>query len=380
MKHLKKIKVSLQNIINLISEIQINHEIVPIALDSFNINIFIEFKPKEDFFKIKINKNLNINFSTDLSYFLSDFPNLNMILLENKKDNIIETQKKLKINTELKKIEKILFKKIQKLHPDIPPLDNIICDLLYSNYNIKSNELRYIDNLKKDFQTVSEKNNKKSFENILKNIKKITEELNIIILRKKKIEEQNNNLKKLRMKIINKLEDTIFEKLYDKLFPIRQSEEDKKIYKQCIKLSWIEPNHLFEKKKYLIHKDFFTDIIYLMRQTDIERAPKKKIKALNQLILYVNNIIALNEGNNEYGTEELTPFLLYAIIKAKPIKMYSNLEYIKLYVENIYLFPNFLLINGIVDQLLKDKYKLYNISHYDIINKSNEALQNYIDV
>jgi hypothetical protein len=78
------------------------------------------------------------------------------------------------------------------------------------------------------------------------------------------------------MKIINKLEDTIFEKLYDKLFPIRQSEEDKKIYKQCIKLSWIEPNHLFEKKKYLIHKDFFTDIIYLMRQTDIERAPKKR--------------------------------------------------------------------------------------------------------
>ena len=60
--------------------------------------------------------------------------------------------------------------------------------------------------------------------------------------------------------------------------------------------------------------------------------------------------------------------------------MYSNLEYIKLYVENIYLFPNFLLINGIVDQLLKDKYKIYNISHYDIIKKSNEALQNYIDV
>ena len=380
MKNLKKIKFSLQNIINLISEIQINHEIVPISLDSFNINIFIEFKPKEDFFKIKINKNLNIHFSTDLSYFLSDFPNLNMILLENKKDNIIETQKKLKINTELKKIEKILFKKIKKLHPDIPPLDNIICDLLYSNYNIKSNELGYIDNLNKDFQTLSEKNNKKSFENILKNIKKITEELNIIILRKKKIEEQNNHLKKLRMKIINKLEDTIFEKLYDKLFPIRQSEEDKKLYKQCIKLSWIEPNHLFEKKKYLIHKDFFTDIIHLMRQTDIERAPKKKIKALNQLVLYVKNIIALNEGNYEYGTEELTPFLLYAIIKAKPIKMYSNLEYIKLYVENIYLFPNFLLINGIVDQLLKDKYKIYNISHYDIIKKSNEALQNYIDV
>ena len=50
-----------------------------------------------------------------------------------------------------------------------------------------------------------------------------------------------------------------------------------------------------------------------MRQTDIERAPKKKIKALNKVAVYVKNIIAFNEGNTQSGADEFTPFLLYAI-------------------------------------------------------------------
>ena len=391
MKNLKKIKVYLQNLINLIYEIQINHEILPISLTPFKLYIKVEFNPTDGFFEINKSayqitkklhdKDLFVSYSIDLSSFLSTFPNLNKILLDYKMVKVIEIQKNLEINKKIQFLGDIVFEIIQKAHPNIPPIDNIICDLLVKNMNVKQNELSNLEKLKKEIQTSSDEEKlKMSFGSIQKRIKIISNDLNKVITREKEIKEENNNLNAFRLKIKNKLEDSIFEKLYDKLFPIRQSQEDKVIYKQCFKLSWIEPKHVFQKKKYLIHKDFFTDIIDLMRQTDIERAPKKKIEALNKLALYVKNIIAFNEGNNQSGAEEFTPFLLYAIIKAKPIKMYSNLEYIKVYVENPFQFPVFGTVDGIVKQLFDDKYRLCNISEEDIKKKCDEALENYIDV
>ena len=124
--------------------------------------------------------------------------------------------------------------------------------------NVKQNELSNLEKLKKEIQTSSDEEKlKMSFGSIQKRIKIISNDLNKVITREKEIKEENNNLNAFRLKIKNKLEDSIFEKLYDKLFPIRQSQEDKVIYKQCFKLSWIEPKHVFQKKKYLIHKDFY---------------------------------------------------------------------------------------------------------------------------
>ena len=47
---------------------------------------------------------------------------------------------------------------------------------------------------------------------------------------------------------MDEIEDYIFTKLYDKIFPKQQSIKDFEIFRQCIKLSWITIDLLSEKK------------------------------------------------------------------------------------------------------------------------------------
>ena len=101
---------------------------------------------------------------------------------------------------------------------------------------------------------------------------------------------------------------------------------------------------------------------------------------MNKLVDYILNIIAFNEGK-EYssGKEEVTPFLFYVIIKAKPIKLFSNLRYMKLYGENIES-SYYNTIYGIVYQLMTGQYKFYNISKEEIKQKCAMALSKYSNI
>ena len=190
----------------------------------------------------------------------------------------------------------------------------------------------------------------------------------------------NEEILNFRKKMNEKLINFIYEKLYEKIFPKIQCQQDKKIYKKCIELSWIELIHLFENKKYIIHKDFYIDIIKYTKQIDLERAPLKKYNAINKLVNYILNIIYFNEGN-EYsiGKDEITPFLLFAIIKSKPIQMFSNLEYINLYGGKIDS-SSYNTIFGIVMQLIKEEYKFYNISKEEVKRKCENELSKYYNL
>ena len=70
MKNLKKIKVYLQNLINLIYEIQINHEILPISLTPFKLYIKVEFNPTDGFFEINQLIKLLKNYMIKIYLFL----------------------------------------------------------------------------------------------------------------------------------------------------------------------------------------------------------------------------------------------------------------------------------------------------------------------
>ena len=72
--------------------------------------------------------------------------------------------------------------------------------------------------------------------NILKEIK------NIII------DNKDFNIGKGQTNICDEIEDYIFTKIYDKVFPKQQSIKDFEIFRQCIKLSWITIDLLSEKK------------------------------------------------------------------------------------------------------------------------------------
>ena len=383
-KDLHKIKQHLKILSSYVYEIQINNDIVPLLYHSFREEIKIEYNI--NFFEFEISRemtiknNTSIFFVRNLEEFIKEFPNINAILLNEKIYQIIIYEEALKINKKFEILKISLNEIIEKNWPLKDCYDNIMQELIVKNFKGKNKDLGQVELLKKTISNSQSIKKEKIFIDIFNNIKTINDELQKITTKNEEIIEKNKEILNYRKKINEKITNFLFEKLYEKIFPIIQCQEDKIIYKKCIELSWIEIIHLFEKKKYIIHEDFFTDIIKYMKQIDIERAPSKKYIAMNKLVDYILNIIAFNEGK-EYscGKDEVTPFLFYAIIKAKPIKMFSNLRYMKIYGENIESFY-YNTIYGITLQLMKGQYSFYNISNQEIKNNCEIALSKYSKV
>ena len=383
-KDLNKIKQHLKILSSYAYEIKINNEIVPILYQGFKKEIKIEYEIKDGFLEISSNMSINLNsnifFAGNLYEFITEFPNINAILLKENITEIIMFEKGLKIDKQLEILRPTLTEIIEKSWPLKNCYDNIMQELIIKNFKGKNKDLGAIKLLTKKISNSQTIQIKKNFKDIFNNIKYLHKEFEKIIKKNQRIKEMNEEILNFRKKMNEKLINFIYEKLYEKIFPKIQCQQDKKIYKKCIELSWIELIHLFENKKYIIHKDFYIDIIKYTKQIDLERAPLKKYNAINKLVNYILNIIYFNEGN-EYsiGKDEITPFLLFAIIKSKPIQMFSNLEYINLYGGKIDS-SSYNTIFGIVMQLIKEEYKFYNISKEEVKRKCENELSKYYNL
>ena len=133
--------------------------------------------------------------------------------------------------------------------------------------------------------------------------------------------------------VINKIYDYIMEKIYLKIFPLEIEPTDAMIYLSCNKASWIEPKHLIKIKDDFIYSTFISDISDYFEKIDKQKCPKKKFFYMEEIfksISYINNF----NGTKMEGIDEEIQMLNYALIKAKPKKIYSNCEYMRLFIGN----------------------------------------------
>ena len=88
--------------------------------------------------------------------------------------------------------------------------------------------------------------------------KKLMNYFNYIEEHIKKLDIQNEK----RIKDINiKIYDYVMEKLYDKIFPIEPGKEDLKIFKNCVRCSWVELKHFVRGKNDYVLENFIPDTI-----------------------------------------------------------------------------------------------------------------------
>ena len=144
----------------------------------------------------------------------------------------------------------------------------------------------------------------------------------------KKLEIQND--KKIK-DIIIKIYDYVMEKIYDKIFPTEPGREDLLIFKNCVKCSWVElKNFVLGKNDYIL-ENFVPDTIKNFEQINKEKSPRKKLKCLNKIFTCIFNLAQLN-GDKIDGTDDSLPILNYVFIKARPLCMYSNCKFMKLFI------------------------------------------------
>lgn len=146
-----------------------------------------------------------------------------------------------------------------------------------------------------------------------------------VILDKSEIFSKDNETEKKNM--LDRIEDYIMKKMYNKIFPKKPLDTDKNFYENTLKLSWIKPIHLEIKKIYESELKYAQECI---RQIDDGKSPYAKLECIANAHNTINNTIKFSSGkDSEAGAEELSPIFQYITIKAHPKRFISNINYIK---------------------------------------------------
>ena len=129
----------------------------------------------------------------------------------------------------------------------------------------------------------------------------------------------------------NKIKKYILSKIYEKIFPRDYDNDDLLFYYKSISLSWIEPKHLKIPKNIninnliLITNSFF-------KQIDNEKTPSCKMDVIGKIFNTINSALQFSLGGN-FSTDDIAPIFEYALIKARPERLSSNLKYLDFFLE-----------------------------------------------
>ena len=141
----------------------------------------------------------------------------------------------------------------------------------------------------------------------------------------------NNNTPNIEQ-MMDKIYDYIMGKIYDKIYPIEPSEEDNKIFQKSILLSWTQPKHFLKAKKEFVFGSFEKDSLELFRLLDAEKSPRKKLMNLDGIFSSIGFLLRFNGKGPDLGVDDQMPILNYALIRAQPLRMNSNVRFMELYI------------------------------------------------
>ena len=256
------------------------------------------------------------------------------IKLNEKVQYIIEKEPiavEIKFNYNNNKNKELRIEKSNKRDIQLKSLDNLMIEeetqTTYYCRTIKAFTKRFPDIAR--LQQIIEKD-LTEIEKELKLSQKVNNYFNII---KEFLMSKNNSINNLKNldEISNKIYDYVMEKLYDKIFPKTPDPLDIAIYNQCQLLSWTEPKHYMQTKTNLVFDSFLPDVINYFKEINIQKSPRQKIIYMNKIFQSITNVVKFS-GGGEIGIDDIMPILNYALIKAKPVHIYSNCKYIELFI------------------------------------------------
>ena len=282
--------------------------------------------------------------------------NLNNKILEFINDELVEVEIQFKYNENEK------FLKIDKKRSFYDSTNSLISDNIKICYNISE----FINNFPdliftKRYYNISlfELERKIRIEECLNTYFNILEE-NI----------SNKFPEETKEDALLKIKNYIFEKLYIKTFPKFPEEEDSKFFLKVNSLSWTKPenfslnNFNFELIIPMIN-DFF-------KQIDIQRSPLEKLSIIRKIFEIIFNTLKYIKGEN-FSSNDISNICQFIIIKGKPEKLISNLNYLEIFENNDIIDNSKIYLKELkddIENILKINYKsIKGISELEFKNK-----------
>lgn len=208
---------------------------------------------------------------------------------------------------------------------------------------------------------------------------KLQEYLNIIrehLEKTKVLTEKNTN------SVMDRIYDYIIRKIYDRIFP-KEYEKDDNIFKQSVFLTWIEPKHFIQDKNYYAFDGFLPDVNNFLKKLEKDKSPRKKFSYMSKIFELIRNLVKFNGGDIMTGVDDQMPILNYALIKARPVRIYSNCKFMELFLgerRNKKEDSELIQFLSLCDYICNMSHsKLLNVTKEEYILKCNEAAKEEYD-
>jgi len=179
-----------------------------------------------------------------------------------------------------------------------------------------------------------------------------------------------------------KIKNYVMNKIYKKIYPKEIENNDSKLFQKTMHLSWVEPQMIIKGEVTLDELDkILPEILEEFKRLNKANSPFIKFKCLKKIfdsITYLINFNDEGEGDKrDIGADDVTPYLNYVLIRACPIRILTDIEFVELFIktkiDSQYDLSN---IKTMCLQILDSTYKDYNVSEYEYIQKCNEAIIN----
>ena len=335
---------------------------------SNNVNMIDNEFQKNDFEKLyNLIFNEENNALNKLREFISIFNTrfgLNQRCSEKKIEKAKKDVNKIKLIERFMKMEKFINKKIEAVfinqsqqiqqnnkkiknknddNDDSPPIFSVKKELTHKLKTSNSYDITSIDDF---IQLFSEKPLKKNL-SCPDTLLKIKEDIETGI-QKNKIYQTFNDFLDIITQSINKsdlfikdneeernfiregIQNHILKKIYKSVFPKQSLKKDDEFYETTCKLSWIKPEQLDIKKVYVNELKYAEECV---SKIDTGKSVYEKLKYIADAHNTINNTIKFSTGkSSDAGADDLSPIFQYIIIKARPKRFFSNINYIKCFL------------------------------------------------
>ena len=195
------------------------------------------------------------------------------------------------------------------------------------------------------------------------------------IIKEKIIKKSLIDLENYEKSYEEKMKNYIMNKIYEKIYPPEPDPQDVKFYKKTMSLSWIEPHFILDKE--YIFDNMLPDILNEFNKINDVKTPYKKLDCCNNILASVVNLIKFNEGiDKEVGSDDITPVLNYVSIKAHPFRLFTDLQFIKLFSKSNGENENSLVnIESIFYLILDFSNKTFNLTEEEYNKKCMLAIK-----
>ena len=127
---------------------------------------------------------------------------------------------------------------------------------------------------------------------------------------------------------LEEIEKHITSNMFHHIFPKDASAGDLKLYNRTLEYDWVKPEHL-DIIPANRNEAMWKFAIEALRSIDNYRAPADKLNCFVDCMSIIVNVLSLmSSGSGGVGTDDSLPIVIYVVLKAKPQRLYSNLNYI----------------------------------------------------